>query len=126
MSKAIDVVFPVWPPSVNKEWRNVSGRAILSKPAREFRRAIKGHVFVMRNEGRLPKRKLTGKLSVSISLYPPDSRRRDIDNYVKNIFDSLTLADVWNDDNQVRKLFIEFGEPIRGGGFRIVVEPENV
>jgi hypothetical protein len=31
---------------------------------------------------------------VEILLYPPDNRRRDIDNYTKGLFDALTHAGV--------------------------------
>jgi crossover junction endodeoxyribonuclease RusA len=35
---------------------------------------------------------------VEILLYPPDNRRRDIDNYTKGLFDALTHARVWEDE----------------------------
>lgn len=123
MQDQLELVFPIWPPSVNKEWRNVGGRAILSEPARVFRRRMKDHVLLMRLERLMPEERITGALSLRITLYPPDSRRRDVDNYAKNIFDSFTQAKVWHDDAQVKRLTVEFGEPIRGGGFRVLMEP---
>nr|WP_246877229.1 RusA family crossover junction endodeoxyribonuclease [Pantoea ananatis] len=34
-------------------------------------------------------------------LYPLDKRNRDLDNYQKTLFDSLTHAGVWVDDRQI-------------------------
>jgi len=49
---------------------------------------------------------LTVRLEVRIELFPPDNRRRDIDNYTKCVLDSLTKSGVWEDDSQIDKLTI--------------------
>jgi crossover junction endodeoxyribonuclease RusA len=46
---------------------------------------------------------------VEIILYPPDARRRDIDNYNKALFDALTHAGIWEDDSQVQRMLVEWG-----------------
>jgi crossover junction endodeoxyribonuclease RusA len=46
-------------------------------------------------------------LEVSISLYPPDKRRRDIDNPVKLILDSLQRGGLIEDDYAIARLLIE-------------------
>ena len=58
---------------------------------------------------------LTGRLRVELLLYPPDRRRRDIDNYAKSLLDSLTKAGVWEDDSQIDELTIKRCEIIKGG-----------
>ena len=48
----------------------------------------------------------TDRLAVTIRVYPPDRRRRDLDNLTKSILDLLTKAKVWIDDSQIDDLRI--------------------
>ncbi len=48
-----------------------------------------------------------GKVSVNIEYAPPDAKKRDIDNIVKPIFDSLSKCGLILDDKQVDKLVVE-------------------
>ena len=41
---------------------------------------------------------------LEMTLFPPDRRKRDIDNTFKSLLDALTHAKVWNDDSQVKKI----------------------
>ena len=59
--------------------------------------------------------------SVEIVLYPPDERRRDIDNYNKALFDALTHAGIWEDDSQVRRMLVEWGPKVPGGRVEISI-----
>lgn len=77
---------------------------------------------MLRCEKKLPLESILGELSVDITLYPPDRRVRDIDNYLKAIFDGLTHALVWKDDSQVKELAIRWGDVTRGGGFRVQIK----
>ena len=45
-----------------------------------------------------------GRLGVRAELYPPDKRKRDMDNAWKVISDACTRARVWIDDNQIDQL----------------------
>lgn len=56
-----------------------------------------------------------------MKLYPPDKRRRDIDNYSKAVFDALTHGGFWKDDSQVVRQIIEKHNPVRGGKVEIYV-----
>jgi crossover junction endodeoxyribonuclease RusA len=67
---------------------------------------------------------LTGPLSVSWLLSPPDRRARDVDNVRKVVADALTKAGFWLDDsNQVltREAF-EWTQPMRSGAIGLTVE----
>lgn len=48
-------------------------------------------------------------LAVHIIAYPPDRRRRDLDNLNKAILDSLVFSKVIEDDGLIDKLIIERG-----------------
>jgi crossover junction endodeoxyribonuclease RusA len=60
-------------------------------------------------------------ISAIIYVYPPDRRRRDIDNVLKAILDALQRAGVYNDDSQISRLYIERCEPVRGGAVRVIL-----
>lgn len=46
------------------------------------------------------------RLSMLIDAYPPDKRRRDLDNIFKSCLDSLQHAGVYPDDSQIDDLRI--------------------
>ena len=104
-----------FPPSVNHYWRHVlfggSIRTIISKPGKIFRNAVIQAVKAQ-NMGLM----LAGRLSVRVILCPPDDRIRDVDNFGgKALLDALTHAGVWRDDNQVKRLTMEWGEKFPEG-----------
>lgn len=47
------------------------------------------------------------RLAASIMAYPPDKRRRDLDNIFKGLMDSLQHAHVYVDDCQIDEIFIK-------------------
>jgi crossover junction endodeoxyribonuclease RusA len=92
-----------WPPTVNTYWRhaNRGGTTIvyIAKEGQMYRTAVQGLVAT--------KRKLhTGRLRVEIEAWPPDKRKRDLDNILKSLLDALTYAGIWEDDSQIDDLRI--------------------
>jgi crossover junction endodeoxyribonuclease RusA len=85
---------------------------ILSKRGREYRKACVSEVH--RQLGGKPE-PLTGRLSVHARFYPPDKRRRDLDNHWKSLLDALTHAGVWDDDCQIDHLVADREEKQKGG-----------
>lgn len=67
---------------------------------------------------------LTERLSVSIQLWPPDKRRRDIDNVLKALLDALEAANVFADDGQIDNLSISRKGTRKGGGCVVSVLPQ--
>lgn len=120
---SIDVVFPFWPPSVNHAWRHVGKRTLISAAGRDFRHEMQKSILALRSEKKLPLESILKPLEVGVTLYPPDKRVRDIDNYCKAIFDAFTHAKVWQDDSQVKELHIRWGGVVKGGGYRIEINP---
>jgi len=68
-------------------------------------------------------RNLEGPLDVHITAYPPDRRKRDLDNIPKSILDALTHANVWGDDSQVDDLRITRGHVVKQGAVAITITP---
>lgn len=91
------IVLP-WPPSVNRYWRSVAGRVLISADGREYRSRV---------ESMVPGERFgSSPVSVCISAHFPDLRRRDLDNLLKAPLDALTTAGMWDDDSQIDALTI--------------------
>ena len=105
----------MWPPSVNHEWVKARGRIILAPKGRTYRAYVAGKILAMRAHGVLPKAPLDGDIAMTMERYPPDRRRRDVDNYSKAVLDALTHARLWRDDSQVKRQTVEVCEPRAGG-----------
>lgn len=114
-----------WPPSVNHCWLHLNWRnsrsVILTKNGKLFRALVERLIREKRDNGKIPEQPLDGALEVKMKLYPPDKRRRDIDNYSKAVFDALTHGGFWKDDSQVVRQIIEKHNPVRGGKVEIYV-----
>ncbi|MFN3151804.1 RusA family crossover junction endodeoxyribonuclease [Bremerella sp.] len=98
-----------YPPSVNHYWRRVGPRTLISRGGRLFRKQV--CAIVARHDVQ----PLAGPLEVQVKLYPPDRRRRDIDNTLKAVLDSLQHGGAYEDDNQIVRLGIEKCERTPGG-----------
>src|SRR5690606_18925410 len=99
----------------NGYWRapttgKLAGRHLISEKGRNYRKAAIAEVHRQYKGG-----PLTGRLEVHLVLYPPDRRKRDIDNYCKGLFDALSHAGFWVDDEQIDRLTIIKGLPEKGG-----------
>lgn len=98
MKPPVQFVLP-FPPSINRIWRCLGCRIVLSAAARAW---IKTAHNAMPT-GRLPA-PLEGRLSVRINLYAPselDGKPWDIFNREKLLCDFLTKERVWLDDSQI-------------------------
>jgi crossover junction endodeoxyribonuclease RusA len=61
-------------------------------------------------------------LALFIDAYPPDRRRRDLDNIQKAILDSLEKAGAYNDDSQIDLLIVSRQRSIPGGAIIITLQ----
>ena len=52
---------------------------------------------------------------MTVTLHPPDHRRRDLDNSMKGLLDALEHAGVYADDSQIDELKIVRGDVMPGG-----------
>jgi crossover junction endodeoxyribonuclease RusA len=70
---------------------------------KEFRAAVIATVLTQAIKGV----EKCDRLNIKIDLYPPDKRKRDIDNMLKPLLDSLQNAGIIFDDAQFDKLCVE-------------------
>lgn len=118
-----------WPPSVNSYWRSpnsgpLAGRTLISEKGRAYRGAVLTNVAKQCDAEVLIGRHMLmaqARLSVALYAYPPDKRRRDLDNLPKAVLDALTHAGVWADDEQIDHLSILRCEQRKGGQIRVVI-----
>lgn len=120
--QGMKLVLP-FPPSVNTYWRApnkgpLAGRHMVSADGRKYQSAA--CAAIIEQLRRLPKPSAE-LAAVEITLYPPDARRRDLDNYNKALFDALTHAGVWEDDSQVKRMLVEWGPVVPKGRVEITI-----
>lgn len=101
-----------YPPSMNRYWRRAGRHMHLSTEAKQYR-----EVVIKQLEGSEP---LTFRLAMRIQMFPPDRRRRDIDNIQKPVLDALQHAGAYIDDEQIDWLLTERCDVVTGG--KLIVE----
>lgn len=89
---------------------------IISAEGRCYRRDVADQVLIQRGA-----KHYTGKLRVVIEAWRPDNRKRDLDNLLKAVLDSLTHAGVWEDDGNIVDLRI-FWAPSIGGMLKVHIQ----
>ena len=106
-----------YPPSVNHYFRVVGRRVLISREGRAFRTRVCSTLAA------LGVRPLEGPLAVEVEMYPPDNRRRDIDNTMKAHLDALQHGGAYRDDSQIVRLAIEKRGPVEGGRTLVRIGP---
>ena len=110
-----------FPPTANTYWRHVGARTLISKGGREYRGAVHWRVGeACRNiEDSVF---ADQRLHVVVDVYPPDRRRRDLDNLGKSLLDALQHASVYTDDSQIDHLEFVRREVEPPGRVMVLVE----
>lgn len=103
-----------WPPTANNLFATVRTRQgverrVLTGEGRNYRRAVHWIANSIRP------RRITGCVAVVITAFPPDRKRRDIDNLLKAPLDALKFAGIYVDDSYIDDVHIVRG-PVRGEG----------
>ena len=116
MDNHIELMLP-WPPSVNHYWGQSGNRRFIGKKGVAFRSAVLQECLVGRVQA------IEGRLAVHISLFPPDRRKRDIDNVLKSLLDACEHAGCYASDSQIDELHIVRLENRKDGGCSILIIP---
>lgn len=108
-----------FPPTINTYWRNLAtGRTILSERGRKYKRAVADAILIQRPE----RFTLRQNVEAEIILYPPDKRRRDIDNYAKAILDALEGTGVLENDCIIKKISVSWALDSSGEGAKVCLK----
>jgi crossover junction endodeoxyribonuclease RusA len=103
-----------YPPSVNRYYRHVGFRTLISREGRAYRSTV---CAILRRSGLRP---MEGTLAVGLDVYPPDRRTRDADNVQKSLLDAMQHGGLFRDDSQVKKLLTIMRDTVVPGGKVIV------
>lgn len=116
----VEIVLP-YPPSANRIWRkNGAGRIYLVPNAKAFKGLVRDLVVTGKFSGFG-----AALLKIKIEIYPPDKRKRDIDNVIKILLDALKFAGMYDDDCQIKKLEIAMLETKKNGEVLVKIEELN-
>jgi crossover junction endodeoxyribonuclease RusA len=115
---AVKLTIP-YPPSTNRYYRNVAGRTLISREGRAYRKRVGA---ILKAAGVTPQ---SGPLAIHVELYPPDRRKRDVDNALKSLNDSLQHGGAFHDDSQIVWLLVEKAEVVPGGKVVVRIAERN-
>jgi crossover junction endodeoxyribonuclease RusA len=114
----VKVTLP-YPPSVNHYWRHFRGRTVISREGRTFRASV--CALLARGGSHGPRKPPSGgRIALAMDAFPPDRRRRDLDNLQKPVLDALQHAGVYEDDSQIDLLITRRREVVPEG--RLLVD----
>jgi crossover junction endodeoxyribonuclease RusA len=111
-SKTPVTVHLPWPPSCNTYYRAVKGRVLLSARGRKY----KDDVSIVLMAARV--KAIPGRIRLDIDLHPPDRQKRDCDNSLKALVDSLK-GHLFVDDSQVDEIHV-YRREVRRPGVAVV------
>lgn len=102
-----------WPPSVNHYWsRTKRGNVYVSARGKAYQQEV-ALIVKRRIRSGTP---YDTPVAVSILAFPPDRRKRDIDNLLKASLDAMEGAGVFKNDNLIADLRVVRKEKDAAGG----------
>jgi crossover junction endodeoxyribonuclease RusA len=101
-------LFLPFPPSINNYYVKTRNGVFISKEGRAFRSGCLEIISEVCGPicNDLP---LDYPLAITLVLYPPDKRKRDLDNYKKALYDAITHSGLWLDDSLIDQEFVYRG-----------------
>jgi len=108
-----------FPPSLNTYWRRTGSRFYVCERGIQYRKDTRKAAVMALGFAYEP---IRGSVSLTLDAYPPDRRKRDLDNLGKAVGDSLQHARVFLDDFQVDELHIIRHVPVLGGKLVVTIE----
>jgi len=104
-----------YPPSVNHYWGVNGKQRFIGAKGKVFRMAV------MEACADAGVQTIEGRVSMHIALFPPDRRKRDIDNVLKSLLDACEHAGCYESDSQVDELHVLRQAPRPGGSCTVVI-----
>jgi len=113
MSENYILLLP-FPPTVNSYYTLSQRGMYISKKGTCFAKKVEEAVHEQ-----LPGVCIDYHVLLEVTLFPPDKRKRDLDNYMKALQDSLIKCGFLKDDSLINQLFIYRGEIVKEGLVKI-------
>lgn len=110
-------LYTSYPPTVNNYYAKTTRGVYISAKGRAFRDTLLKDV--LEQVGTM--KPISCRIRVEMVVWPPDKRRRDLDNLKKSLFDAMTHAGIWEDDSLIDQDFTYRGEVVLGGRVYIKV-----
>lgn len=114
MKTYIQLTLP-WPPSVNHYWGQSGKQRFIGKRGKDFRLAVSEECAINGINA------LEGRLAMHVALFPPDKRKRDVDNILKSLLDACEHAGCYESDSQIDELHVIRQQPRPGGGCTVII-----
>ena len=108
-----------YPPSANHYWRYVNHQVLKSIEARAYIKDV-GKIWMVSRQKAFTKDQ---RLKLEVLAMPKDKRKRDLDNLLKIICDSLESAGVFANDSQIDEIIIKRGQQHPDGKLLLTLEP---
>jgi crossover junction endodeoxyribonuclease RusA len=96
----------------------VGPRTLISREGRAFRT----NVCALLGGGGPRRPPAGGRIALCMDAFPPDRRRRDLDNIQKPVLDALQHAGIYQDDSQIDLLVTKRCMPAPGGRLLVRID----
>ena len=107
-----------YPPSINNYYARQKNGAVYIKPeGKSYRIAVKWNLHLAKP--------IEGKVKLHVDVFPPDRKKRDLDNLNKCLLDSLQFSGIIKDDYDIDYLSMRRCEVTPGGKVIVQIEPIN-
>jgi crossover junction endodeoxyribonuclease RusA len=100
-------LFLPFPPSINSYYVKTRNGVFISASGKAYHKRVLEDI----KEQCGPMKPISIYVHLSVVLFMPDKRKRDLDNYMKPLLDSLTRCAFYEDDSLVNQLFVYRGAP---------------
>ncbi len=111
--EAMKLTLP-WPPSANKYWRHNRGRFHRTKQADVYSEDVEA--LLADSDCVVP---ILGFVGLHVLFFPPDRRRRDLDNLLKIPIDALQHAKAYENDSQIKEIHARMGPVVDQGAVSV-------
>ncbi|OHB58817.1 MAG: hypothetical protein A2Y12_00245 [Planctomycetes bacterium GWF2_42_9] len=108
-----------YPPSINHYFKRRGNRTFIGREGMMFRKRVCS-VLMAANV-----KPMAGMLAMKVRAYPPDRRKRDIDNIQKPLLDALEKGRAFYNDCQIKHLTTVMKNPVNGGKTTVTIRVIN-